>query len=79
MSDDVARRVRQWLADVSANAHPVAHDGVPCGERVPAPCGNADFGPLLPAELLRNGDKVCHRCGGRFRPGEQPYCGRGDL
>lgn len=77
MTDDIVRGVRTWLVDVSAQSHAVAHDG-PCGtERFPAPCGNSDFSPYLPAERMRNGDVVCHRCGERFRPGEPAACGRG--
>lgn len=75
---DVARSVRRFLVDVSAAARPVRHDG-PCGDRLEAPCGNADAAPFLPAERLRNGTTLCHRCSLSFRPGEPVLCGRGPL
>lgn len=73
-TDDVARGVRGFLTDVSA----VPHDG-PCGERLEAPCGNADIAPFRPAERLPTGTVLCHRCGLSFRPGDLPLCGRGPL
>lgn len=71
---DIARGVRRFLTDVSA----VPHDG-PCGDRLAAPCGNADIAPFRPAERLLTGTVLCHRCGLSFRPGEPPLCGRGPV
>lgn len=77
-ADDISRGVRRFLVDVSAAARPVRHDG-PCGDRLEAPCGNTDAEPFRPAERLRTGTTLCHRCGLSFRPGELPLCGRGPL
>lgn len=74
-TEDVARRVRAWLVDVSVEANPVRHPA-PCGTRIDAPCGNTDLSPLKPAERLRTGTVACHRCGLSFRPGEPAVCGR---
>jgi len=75
---DISRGVRRFLLDVSAQGRVVPHDG-PCGERVDAPCGNADFAPFRPAERLRSGLLLCHRCGSSYRLGEPAVCGRSLL
>jgi hypothetical protein len=61
--------------DSPRRPRPLAHPGIPCGDRCDPPCGRTDLAPYRAAEKLRNHDTICHLCHAKFRPTDPVVCG----